>query len=98
MTDEYREPSNIFEMKKDFENLLESRAWRMVCEALQAQADTLQQEILFSPVAGEGDLWLMERKKGQLEGRLALAATAKAMLDDLELDYQQAVAAKENEK
>ena len=98
MTDEYREPSNIFEMKKDFENLLESRAWRMVCEALQSQADALQQEILFNPVDGEADLWKMERKKGQLEGRLALAATAQAMLEELELDYQQAVAAKEEAK
>lgn len=98
MTDKYQEPSNIFELKKEFENLLESRAWRMVCEALQSQADTLQQEILFAPVDGEADLWKMERKKGQLEGRLALAATAQAMKEDLELDYQQAVAAKENEQ
>ena len=98
MTDEFKDPSNIGELKKDMERLLESRAWRMVCEALQAQADNLQQEILFSPVGGEADLWKMERKKGQLEGRLALAATAQAMMEGLELDYQQALAMKGNEE
>lgn len=98
MTDEFKDPSNIGELKKDMERLLESRAWRMVCEALQAQADNLQQEILFSPVDGEADLWKMERKKGQLEGRLALAATAQAMMEGLELDYQQALAMKGNEE
>lgn len=98
MAEELREPSNIGELKKDFERLLESPAWRMLGEALQAQADGLQQEILFGPVDNEGDLWRMERKKGQLEGRLALQATVQAMLEDLELDYQRALAEKENEQ
>ena len=98
MTDEFTDPSNIGELKKDMERLLESRAWGMVCEALQAQADNLQQEILFSPVDSEADLWKMERKKGQLEGRLSLAATVQAMMEGLELDYQQALVMKENEE
>lgn len=98
MTDEYSEPSNIFDIKKDFENLLESRAWRMLAEAIQAQVDSMQQEILFGPVESDSDMYRIERLKGKLEGRLSLVATAQAMLENLELDYQMALNQKENKE
>lgn len=98
MTDEYSEPSNIFDIKKDFENLLESRAWRMLAEAIQAQVDSMQQEILFGPVESDSDMYRIERLKGKLEGRLSLMATAQAMLENLELDYQMALNQKENKE
>lgn len=98
MADEYSEPSNIFDIKKDFENLLESRAWRMLAEAIQAQVDSMQQEILFGPVESDSDMYRIERLKGKLEGRLSLMATAQAMLENLELDYQMALNQKENKE
>ena len=98
MADEYNEPSNIFDIKKDFENLLESRAWRMLAEAIQAQVDSMQQEILFGPVESDSDMYRIERLKGKLEGRLSLMATAQAMLENLELDYQMALNQKENKE
>lgn len=91
MTEEPKDPLNIQEKKKEFERLLESPAWRMITVAIQAQVDSLQQEILFSSVGSEGAVYMMERKKGMLEGRLALAATANAMLEDLEIDLQRAL-------
>lgn len=91
MTEEPKDPLNIQEKKKEFERLLESPAWRMITIAVQAQVDSLQQEILFSSVESEGAVYMMERKKGMLEGRLALAATANAMLEDLEIDLQRAL-------
>lgn len=91
MTEEPKDPLNIQEKKKEFERLLESPAWRIINMAIQAQVDSLQQEILFSSVESEGAVYMMERKKGMLEGRLALAATANAMLEDLEIDLQRAL-------
>lgn len=97
MTDEYREPLNIQEQKKEFERLLESPAWRIINMAIQAQVDSLQQEILFGDVEDASSLYRLERKKGMLEGRLSLAATATAIIEDLEIDLQRAKVAKENE-
>lgn len=91
MTEHPQEPLNIQEKKKEFERLLESHAWRMITVAIQAQVDSLQQEILFSSVESEGAVYMMERKKGMLEGRLALVATVNALLEDLEIDLQRAL-------
>lgn len=88
--DEYKDAANIREQKKDIERLLESRAWGMIVTAVQAQADALQQEILFGDVHSEADLYRLERKRGQLEGRLALTATVEAMLQSVEVDLMMA--------
>lgn len=54
----------------------------MVCEALQAQTDNLQQGILFSPVDGEGGPVEDGAEKGQLSRRLlSLAATVPTMME-----------------
>lgn len=86
----YQEPLNIQEQKKEFERLLESPAWRIINMAIQAQVDTLQQEILFAPIESEAGIYLQERKKGMLEGRLSLANTALAIIEELEIDLQRA--------
>lgn len=91
MTEHPQEPLNIQEKRKEFKLLLESPAWHMITVAIQAQVDSLQQEILFSSVESQGAVYMLERKKGMLEGRLALAATANAMLEDLEIDLQRAL-------
>lgn len=90
MIDNPQDPLNIQERKKDFERLLESPAWRIINTAVQAQVDTLQQEILFAPIESEAQLYMLERKKGMLEGRLSLVTTAMAMLEELEVDMQRA--------
>lgn len=90
MTEELKDPVNIKERIKDFQALLNTPAWGMISGMVQAQVDTLQHEILFMPVESEGDVYRMERKKGMLEGRLSLAATAMAMLEELEYDLRTA--------
>ena len=87
---EYNEPLNMQEQKKEFERLLESPAWGIIMESIQAQTDGLQQQVLFSPVESTGDAFRIERVKGQLEGRLSLAATVQGIMQDLEIDLQRA--------
>lgn len=75
------EAGNLLEVKKAWENLFQNRAWIQLVEALQSQTDTLQQELLYGDVTCEGDVYKMERRKGMLEGRLSLTATATAMYE-----------------
>ena len=95
MSDVLKDPVNIKERIKEFEALLNTPAWGMISRTIQAQVDNLQNEILFGPVESEGDVYRLERKKGMLEGRLSLAATTLAMLEELEYDLRSAQ--KENE-
>ena len=96
-TDELQEPGNLSERKRAWENLTESTAWVELMQVLQQQADSLQQDILFGPVASEGDVYAMERKKGQLEGRLSLAGTVNTIIQNIEFDLQQAIERKDYE-
>lgn len=86
MAEELKDPVNIKERIKEFEALLKSPAWIILSQMIQAQVDDLQNQILFVPVESEGDAWKVERMKGKLEGRLSLAATAMAILDELQYD------------
>ena len=95
MTEELKDPVNIKERIKEFQSLLNAPAWVMISTMIQAQVDNLQNEILFAPVESEGDVYKLERKKGMLEGRLSLAATTMAMLEELEYDLR--LAQKETE-
>lgn len=94
--EEMREPGNIFEQKKAYEDLQSSPAFRKLIGEVQTQVDRLQNEILFGPITCEADLFLMERRRGQLEGRLSIQATLNTLLENLEYDYQQAVKEKQN--
>lgn len=82
------EDLSLSEQKKLWEGLLQNSMWVSLVEALQAQADALQNEILFGPVESTGDAFRMERKKGQLEGRLSITVTATAMLEEVETDLR----------
>jgi hypothetical protein len=93
--EQMQEVGNLAQAKRDWEELISNPAWLSLIQAIQAQADTLQNEILFGPVESTGDLYMAERKKGMLEGRLSITATAAAMLESIGYDYQQAVANKE---
>ena len=86
--DEYEDAGNLASAKRDWENLFENPAWLSLVEAIQAQTDTLQQDILFGPIASSEQLYEVERKKGQLEGRLSITATATAMFEDLCADLR----------
>jgi hypothetical protein len=75
-----------------FQGLMAHPAWRILTQAIQAQVDTLQQNILFGSVGSAEDLYKMERMKGSLEGRLSLVGTAMGIIDTLEQDKRQASA------
>jgi hypothetical protein len=94
--DNMTEVGNLHEAKRDWERLLENPAWIQLMGAVQAQTDSLQQDILFSPISSESDLFMCERKKGMLEGRLSLTATAQALVESVQLDLN--LATKEKEK
>lgn len=78
----------LSEWKSAFQHLTNSPAWRRLTEAIQGQVDNLQQDILFMPLGGQGDVLMCERKKGQLEGRLALAATAAGIISEIEMEQE----------
>lgn len=88
--DEYEEAGNLASLKRAWEELQTNPAWLSLVEAIQAQTDTLQQDILFGPIASSEQLYEVERKKGQLEGRLSITATATAMFEDLCTDLRTA--------
>ncbi len=94
--EEYNEPSNLSDQKKELQRLLESPGWLMIVQNVQGQVDALQNEILFGPVNGPDDLYRLERKKGSLEGRLSIQATLQDMIDNLEIDLDRAISKKEN--
>ena len=60
--DEYQDVSNLASLKKEWEALLVNSAWVSLIEAVQAQTDRLQNEILFEPVRSSEDLYQVERK------------------------------------
>ena len=86
--DEYEDAGNLASAKRSWEDLFANSAWVSLVEAIQAQTDALQQDVLFGPVTSAGDSYLMERKKGQLEGRLSITATATAMFEGVCADLQ----------
>lgn len=76
----------LSEWKSAFEALTNSPAWRRLSAAIQGQVDSLQQEVLFRPLVNEGDVLTCERRKGMLEGRLALNATAMGIVSEIEME------------
>ena len=81
---------DFIEQKRSWEELFKNRAWVLLQQALQAQTDTLQNEILFGPVGSSGDAYIVERKKGNLEGRLSITGTASAMYEGVCADLNNA--------
>ena len=82
-------PKDIGSLKvlsRDWENLLANPAWAILVDTLQAQADQLQQAILFAPVGSDADMWERERKIGKLQGLLSVTETVESMQQELSLD------------
>lgn len=79
----------LSEWKSSFQHLTNSPAWRRLTQAIQGQVDSLQNDVLFTPLDGEAGVLLCERKKGMLEGRLSLVNTALGIMSEIEHDMQQ---------
>lgn len=77
------------EWSSAFKHLTGSPAWSRLTQAIQGQVDSLQNDILFTPLDGEAGVLLCERKKGMLEGRLSLVNTALGIISEIEHDMQQ---------
>lgn len=88
---EVKEELSLSEQRDLLQALTESPGWRRLMVAIQGQVDSLQNEILFGPVQGTADLYRIERMKGALEGRLALAMTVQGMLDTIQQDIRNKV-------
>ena len=58
----------------------------MITQVVQDQVDTLQNLILFGTVESSGDIYRLERMKGQLVGRLSLTRTMETLLENIEVD------------
>lgn len=86
--DEDRELT-LSEWKGAFEALLKNPAFRRLTRAIQGQVDSLQQDILFKTFETESEMWLCERKKGSLEGRLSLMNTCNGILSEIEHEIVQ---------
>lgn len=68
------------------QHLTANAVWIRLMLAVQSQVDSLQSDIIFGEVTGEGDVYRMERRKGMLEGRLSLETTLQGMLDSWRQD------------
>lgn len=88
--DEYKDADNLASAKRAWEDLFANPAWVSLMEAVQAQTDHLQREVLFGRITSQEELFDVERKKGQLEGRLSLTSTATAMYEGLCADLETA--------
>jgi len=97
MQDEYEDSANISDQKKELQRLLDSPAWGHIIRVIQQQTDSLQNEILFGAITSEADLYMMERRKGMLEGRLSLSSTVETMMENLAVDLNAAIEKKEGE-
>ena len=71
------------EKKKYWEGLHMNPAWVSLCQALQAQANALQEQIIFSPVLSIEDTYRAEGLKGELRGKLSVSDTAEAMYQEV---------------
>ena len=76
--------SSLTVQKRELQDLLSSRAWAQLVGVVQEQADALQRKVVFGPITCTGDIYEMERAKGQLLGLVSLTNTAQTMLEDLE--------------
>jgi hypothetical protein len=84
------------EQKKFWESLQTNPAWVSLCQALQAQADSLQEQIIFTPVRSVEDTYMLEGKKGELRGKISCSSTAEAMYEESCVAFNETV--KENKE
>lgn len=74
---------------RELQTLQLSAAWRQLTGVIQEQVDMLQNRIIFGEVKAAEDLYMIERLKGQLEGRLSLSMTLETLIETLEMDLKQ---------
>jgi hypothetical protein len=86
MSDDRSRLSDLQFERKQWEKLIESPEWGKLVAILQTQADALQQEILFSPLAGHDAVFTQEFRKGQLEGRLSITNTVETVLGEIQAE------------
>jgi hypothetical protein len=82
---------DLRDLKSRWEVLFSNPAWIQLQQALQEQTDSLQNDILFAPVRSAEDAYGVERKKGQLEGRLSISGTALAMYEGVCTDLEERI-------
>lgn len=84
MTEESQDKTALTIQLRELQDLLLLPAWAQLVGEIQAQANALQDQVVFAPVTCEGDVYVAERKKGQLIGLLQLTATAQTRLENLQ--------------
>lgn len=84
------------EVLRFYHELLRTPGWIMLQALLQQQVDAMQQEILFTPCKSIDDAFQQEFKKGQLEGRLAVAELVNTAIANAEYDKSLNKGANEN--
>lgn len=84
------------EQKKFWQGLFQNPAWVSLCQALQAQTDSLQEQIIFTPVRSVEDTYVQEGMKGELRGKLSCSTTAEAMYEEACVAFNEIV--KENQE
>lgn len=88
MSDDTSRLSDLHFERKQWEKLIESPEWGKLVGILQQQADALQQEILFNPLAGHDAVFAQEFRKGQLEGRLSISNTVETVLGEIQAEIE----------
>lgn len=85
------------EQKKYWEGLFMNPAWVSLCQALQAQADALQQEIIYGTIRSVEDTYRLEGLKGELRGKLSASVVAETMYQTAIVEIQEAIKANQGE-
>lgn len=74
---------------RQLEELAKTPAFLKIVSVLQAEIDSMQNEIVLKPCASEGEVLLQEYRKGQVEGRMALSRLVGDRLETLEYEIKQ---------
>lgn len=74
---------------RQLEELVKLPAMIKIFAELQAEIDTMQNSIVMSPVRDAGDVYVQEYRKGQIEGRLAIATSIENRIETLRYEINQ---------
>lgn len=88
MSDDRERLADLQHERRQWESLIESPEWGKLVGILQEQADGLQREILFMPLASADMAYTQEFRKGQLEGRLSISNTVETILENLQVEIE----------
>lgn len=79
------------ELKRQLQSLEEHPGYLALSQSIQDQVDRMQKSILFERCRSIDDALGKEYEKGQLEGRLSIEGTRKAMIDGLSIDINRSI-------